>query len=54
MVIENCKKYNFFFYLMGFLLDGGVYSYNIYFYVFLEFVKKYNFEKVYVYCFLDG
>ncbi len=52
--IENCKKNNSAFHLMGLLSDGGVHSHNKHLYGLLEMAKRNGLDKVFVHCFLDG
>lgn len=52
--IENCKKNNSKLHIMGLLSDGGVHSHIRHLFALLEFVKRRDFEDVYVHCFLDG
>lgn len=52
--IENCKKNNSSFHIMGLLSDGGVHSHNRHLYALLKMAKQYGLERVYVHAFLDG
>ncbi len=52
--IENCKKNNSSFHIMGLLSDGGVHSHNTHIYGIVELAKRAGLDKVYVHCFLDG
>ncbi len=52
--IENCKKNDSSFHIMGLLSDGGVHSHNTHIYGIVELAKRAGLEKVYVHCFLDG
>lgn len=52
--IENCKKNNSKFHLMGLLSDGGVHSHNSHLYALLELAKKMDLKDVYIHCFMDG
>lgn len=52
--VNNCKKNNSSFHIMGLLSDGGVHTHNSHLYALLELAKKYNLGKVFVHCFMDG
>ncbi|MDO4846793.1 MAG: 2,3-bisphosphoglycerate-independent phosphoglycerate mutase [Clostridiaceae bacterium] len=52
--IENCKKNNSAFHLIGLVSDGGVHSHNTHLYGLLELAKKNGLDKVYVHALLDG
>jgi len=52
--IENCKKNGTNLHLCGLLSDGGVHSHNTHLYALLKLAKMYDFDRVYVHCFLDG
>jgi 2,3-bisphosphoglycerate-independent phosphoglycerate mutase len=52
--IENCKKNNSAFHLIGLVSDGGVHSHNTHLYGLLELARKNGLDKVYVHALLDG
>ncbi len=52
--VENCKKHNSAFHLMGLLSDGGVHSHNTHLYALLQLAKDNGLTKVYVHCIMDG
>ncbi len=52
--VENCKKNDSAFHIMGLLSDGGVHSHNTHIYGIVELAKRYGLNKVFVHCFLDG
>ncbi len=52
--VENCKKNNSSFHIMGLLSNGGVHTHNSHLYALLELAKRNNLSKVYVHCFMDG
>ncbi len=52
--VENCKKNNSAFHLMGLLSDGGVHSHINHLYGLLEMAKKNGLDKVFIHCFMDG
>lgn len=52
--MENCKKNDSALHIYGLVSDGGVHSHITHLYGVLEMAKKFNLEKVYVHCFLDG
>ncbi len=52
--VNNCKKNNSSFHIMGLLSDGGVHTHNSHLYALLELAKKNNLGKVFVHCFMDG
>lgn len=54
MAMENCKSKGTALHLMGLLSDGGVHSHNTHLYALVEMAKRYELEKVYIHCFLDG
>ncbi len=52
--VENCKKHDSAFHMMGLLSDGGVHSHNTHIYGLLELCRRAGLKKVYVHCFMDG
>lgn len=52
--IENCKKNNSAFHLIGLVSDGGVHSHNTHLYGLLELAKRNGLDRVYVHALLDG
>ncbi len=52
--VDNCKKNDSALHLFGLVSDGGVHSHMYHIFACLELAKKYNLDKVYVHCFLDG
>ncbi len=52
--MENCKKNDSALHIYGLVSDGGVHSHITHLYGVLEMAKKFDLEKVYVHCFLDG
>ncbi len=52
--VENCKKNDSAFHIMGLVSDGGVHSHNTHIYGIVEMAKRAGLSKVYVHCFLDG
>ena len=52
--VENCKKNDSSFHIMGLVSDGGVHSHNSHIYGIVELAKRAGLEKVFVHCFLDG
>ena len=52
--MENCKANDSALHIYGLVSDGGVHSHITHLYGVLEMAKKFNLEKVYVHCFLDG
>ena len=52
--VENCKKNDSAFHIMGLVSDGGVHSHNTHIYGIVELAKRAGLEKVFVHCFLDG
>ncbi len=52
--VENCKKNDSAFHIMGLLSDGGVHSHNTHIYGIVELAKRAGLSKVFVHCFLDG
>ncbi len=52
--VENCKKNDSAFHIMGLVSDGGVHSHNSHIYGIVEFAKRAGLKKVFVHCFLDG
>ncbi len=52
--VENCKKNDSSFHIMGLVSDGGVHSHNTHIYGIVEFAKRAGLKKVFVHCFLDG
>ena len=52
--IENSKKNNSAFHLIGLVSDGGVHSHNTHLYGLLELARKNGLDKVYVHALLDG
>ncbi|HIU87714.1 MAG TPA: 2,3-bisphosphoglycerate-independent phosphoglycerate mutase, partial [Candidatus Avilachnospira avistercoris] len=52
--VENCKKYDSAFHMMGLVSDGGVHSHNTHIYGLLELCRREGLKKVYVHCFMDG
>ena len=52
--VNNCKKNNSSFHIMGLLSDGGVHTHNSHLYALLELAKKNNLGKVFIHCFMDG
>ncbi len=52
--VENCKKNNSAFHLIGLLSDGGVHSHIKHLFAALELAKKNNLTEVYVHGFMDG
>jgi len=52
--IENVKKYNSSFHIIGLLSDGGVHSHIQHFYAVLELLKKNGIKSVYIHANLDG
>ncbi len=52
--IENCKKNDSAFHIMGLMSDGGVHSHNSHIYALAELAKKAGLTKIFVHCFLDG
>ena len=52
--VENCKKNDSAFHIMGLVSDGGVHSHNSHIYGIVELAKKCGLTKVFVHCFLDG
>ena len=52
--IENCKQRDSALHLFGLLSDGGVHSHISHLFALLEMVKRYELERVYLHCILDG
>ena len=52
--VENCKKNDSAFHLIGLLSDGGVHSHIKHLFAALELAKKNNLTEVYVHGFMDG
>ena len=52
--VENCKKHDSAFHMMGLVSDGGVHSHNTHIYGLLELCRRHGLKKVYVHCFMDG
>ena len=52
--VENCKKNDSAFHIMGLVSDGGVHSHNTHIYGIVELAKRAGLSKVFVHCFLDG
>ncbi len=52
--VENCKKNNSAFHILGLLSDGGVHSHITHIYGIVELAKRMGLTKVFVHCFLDG
>ena len=52
--VNNAKKHNSSFHIMGLLSDGGVHTHNSHLYALLKLAKINGLEKVYVHCFMDG
>ena len=52
--VENCKKNDSAFHIMGLVSDGGVHSHNTHIYGIVELAKRAGLTKVFVHCFLDG
>ncbi len=52
--VENCKKNDSAFHIMGLLSDGGVHSHNSHIYGIVELARRAGLTKVFVHCFLDG
>ena len=52
--VENCKKNDSAFHIMGLVSDGGVHSHNTHIYGIVELAKRMGLSKVFVHCFLDG
>lgn len=52
--VENCKKNNSAFHIMGLVSDGGVHSHNTHLYALLQLAKNNGLDKVFVHCLLDG
>ncbi|MCR5256460.1 MAG: 2,3-bisphosphoglycerate-independent phosphoglycerate mutase [Acetatifactor sp.] len=52
--VENCKKNNSAFHIMGLVSDGGVHSHITHLFGLIELCKRKGLDKVYVHCFLDG
>ena len=52
--MENCKANDSALHIYGLVSDGGVHSHITHLFGVLEMAKKFNLEKVYVHCFLDG
>ncbi len=52
--VENCKKHDSSFHIMGLVSDGGVHSHNSHIYAIAELAKRAGLTKVFVHCFLDG
>ena len=52
--VENCRKNNSDFHIMGLVSDGGVHSHNTHLYALLKLAKKYDLKRVFVHAFLDG
>ena len=54
VAVNNVKKNNSSFHIMGLLSDGGVHTHNSHLYALLKLAKENDLKKVYVHCFLDG
>jgi len=52
--VENCKKNNSAFHIMGLLSNGGVHSHIEHIFGVLEMAKRAGLEKVYLHGFMDG
>ena len=52
--VENCKKNDSAFHIMGLVSDGGVHSHNSHIYGIVELARRAGLTKVFVHCFLDG
>ena len=52
--VENCKKHDSAFHMMGLVSDGGVHSHITHIYGLLELCRREGLKKVYVHCFMDG
>lgn len=52
--VNNCKKNNSSFHIMGLLSDGGVHTHNSHLYALLKLAKLNGLKKVFVHCFMDG
>ena len=52
--VENCRKNDSAFHMMGLVSDGGVHSHITHIYGLLELCKRAGLKKVYVHCFMDG
>ena len=52
--MTSCKENGTSLHLMGLLSDGGVHSHIGHLFALLQMAKKYELEKVYVHCFIDG
>ena len=52
--VENCKKNNSAFHIMGLLSNGGVHSHIDHIFGVLEMAKRAGLEKVYLHGFMDG
>ena len=52
--VENCKKHNSAFHILGLVSDGGVHSHNSHIYGIVELAKRNGLKDVFVHCFLDG
>ena len=52
--VENCKKNNSSFHIMGLLSDGGVHTHNSHLFALVELAKRNNLKNVYIHCFMDG
>ncbi len=52
--MASCKEKGAALHLMGLLSDGGVHSHIGHLFALLQMAKKYELEKVYVHCFMDG
>ncbi len=52
--MTSCKENRKALHLMGLLSDGGVHSHIGHLFALLQMAKKYELDKVYVHCFMDG
>ena len=52
--MTSCKENDKALHLMGLLSDGGVHSHIGHLFALLQMAKKYELDKVYVHCFMDG
>ena len=52
--IRNAHEHNSAVHLMGLVSDGGVHSFDTHYKALIDLMKKENFDRVFVHCFMDG
>lgn len=52
--IQNARINNSSIHLMGLVSDGGVHSFDTHYKALIDLMKKENFDRVFVHCFMDG